>query len=231
MIKIIRIIILIFIIFTTLNAYVMKEVRINDLNFKIYTHCSQVLHDYNQTKCYSYKNHAPRFNMYYIDSNVLKTYKKRLTFRQDNRIPYVYQNHKKCYIKSKKDRGHLDPDANEDYNLKILKTTYLMSNVVPESPYQNRVLIGYLEKLERKFAIEYNGIIVITGAHFSNKHLKNNNECANIPLFIYKIFLKRKNNKFKIFKLYIIYDDKIYLIKSKRKIKIFLNLENLVFKH
>ena len=180
----------------------ISKVSIDNSSLIIFAKCDKVIHDPYQVKCYSYKNKAPLFNMYYLDSNVTKTYKKRLSFKEDKRIPDEYQNSLKCYKKSGLDRGHLAPDAAFDYNLTILKTTYLTSNITPEYPRVNRYFIAKIEKLVRNIAAK-NNIIVITGAKYSKNYLKNNKNCPNIPEYIYKlIYIKYKNN-YKFIKGYV----------------------------
>jgi len=172
--------------------------------------------------------------MYYLDSRVNKFYKKRLNFKEDRRIPKEYRNYLKCYYKSGYDRGHLAPDAAFDFNLTILKTTYLTSNIVPEKPRTNRYIISKIEKLIRNIARK-NKIIVITGAIQSNKKLKNKNYCANIPKFIYKLIFIKDKNYYEFLKGYLINNKtgEIKFIFKKQdllelqklaRIKIFLNI-------
>ncbi len=207
--------------------------KINDINDSIVIMtniCDQVIHDPYQVKCYSYKRRSPWFNMYYLDSRVNKSIKKRLSFKEDKRIPKQYQNSLKCYHKNpqKQDRGHLLADANADFNLSILKTTYLTSNIVPEYYKTNRYAIAKAEKLVRNIASKYK-VIVITGVLGSQGRLKDNNNCAVIPQIIYKIVFIKENKKWNFLKIYYFENGKnnihvtfkkIDLIKFKKATKI-----------
>ena len=176
--------------------------------------CSQVLKDKYQLKCYSYKLHEPKFNFYYLNNFVNKiNYRKRYTFEDDKRISFEYQNYVKCYKGSHIDRGHLDSDANMDFNKTILKTTYLTSNIVPEYPYTNRRTIAHYERIEREYAMK-SPEFMITGILTSNidvsKRLHNNPNCAVIPKTIFKLYITSNNINGK----YIFIIQKLVLIKN-----------------
>jgi len=179
-------------------------IKLENYPIVIYAHCDQVIKDPVQIKCYSYFNHETLFNMYFLDSNVSKSIKKRLNFREDRRIPKRYQNFLKCYHRNpqKQDRGHLMPDASADYNKIVLRTTYLTSNIVPEYYRTNRYSISKGERQVRDIALHYN-TIVITGIIGSQGRLKNNNNCAIIPNKIYKIIFIKKNNKWIFLKAFV----------------------------
>ena len=147
--------------------------------------------------------------LYFIDKNVTKRIKKRLSFKEDKNIPKKFQNNLDCYVKSSFDRGHLAPDADFDYNLSILETTYLTSNIIPETPYLNRVLIAKAERIERKYATNLNGIYVLTGMIPLKQKLKNNKNCANIPFIIYKIFISKHG---KVLRIYLFKDKNMDII-------------------
>ena len=129
--------------------------------------------------------------------------KERPSFYEEELIDEEYRAKSSDYRGSGYDRGHLAPDAAFDFNLTILKTTYLTSNIVPEKPRTNRYIISKIEKLIRNIARK-NKIIVITGAIQSNKKLKNKNYCANIPKFIYKLIFIKDKNYYEFLKGYLI---------------------------
>ena len=188
-------------------AFAKPEIlKINDINNSIEiftTICNQVIHDPYQVKCYSYDRKSPWFNMYFLDSRVNKSYKKRLSFKEDKRIPKQFQNNLKCYHKNpeRQDRGHLMPDASADFNLTILRTTYLTSNIVPEYYRTNRYAISKAENKIRKIATKFN-TIVITGVLGSQGRLKNNKNCAVIPNIVYKIVFIYKNKKWIFYEIF-----------------------------
>jgi len=127
--------------------------------------------------------------------------KKKFSFKNDKRL--ITSNYIKCYYKSHFDRGHLAPDASFDYNLTLLKTTYLSSNIVPEKPHINRVLIVKIENKFRKLIDEYGEAYILTGAHYTfndeYKFMPDNKkyDCGYYPDYIYKVIYIPKNNYLK----------------------------------
>jgi len=212
-----------------------KFLKINDIDNSLIVltiNCDQVIHDPYQVKCYSYKRKSPWFNMYYLDSRVNKSIKKRLSFKEDKRIPEEYQNFLKCYYKNpqKQDRGHLLADATADFNLTVLKTTYLTSNIVPEYYKTNRYAIAKVEKMIRSIANNHK-LIVITGVLGNQGRLKNDKNCAVIPEIIYKIVFIKENKKWAFLKIYYfkngenkinVTSKKSDLIKFEKKAKILI---------
>ena len=177
------------------NILQLNNIMIKDVFFN----CDKILKYPNQIRCYNFTFKEPVAALYYINKNVTKSIKKRLNFKEDKNIPKSFQNKLSCYVKSGFDRGHLASDADFDYNLTILKTTYFTSNIVPETPYLNRRLIAEAEKTERKFAVKLNGVYVLTGIIPSLQKLKKNKECANIPYLIYKIIISKQGKVIRIY--------------------------------
>jgi len=178
-----------------------KQVKMQLNNVVVLSNCDQVIKDEYQRKCINFKAKKPNFNFYYITSTIVKgSIKKRLSFKDDKRLKVP--NYIKCYYKSHFDRGHLAPDATFDYNISLLRTTYLSSNIVPERPYVNRYLISKIEKEFRKLIIKYGEAYIITGAHYkyqNNYKFNPNNKyhlnCGYYPDYIYKIIYIPKINK------------------------------------
>jgi len=194
-------------------------------DFKIVTYCNKILHYPYQYRCYDYKLREPRVVLYYINQNVNKlNYKKRLSFKEDNNIPYSFQNKLVCYKKSGYDRGHMASDADFDYNLTILKTTYLTSNIVPMFPKLNRYSLLKYEKYERKLAENHDVVVLMGISGNSYKRLKNRYDCAIIPKYIFKIFFIKENNYY-TFDYGVILDQKGIVIKkitTYPELKVFL---------
>jgi len=183
----------------------IQKVYIEEIDdFFIYAECSQVLHDPYQAKCYDYGKKTPKFNMYYLNKEIVwsKNIKKRPSFKNDPRIPKEYQNNIGCYKYTGTDKGHLLADANFDFNWDILKTAYLMSNIAPEYAYVNRYVVSKMERVERNLAKE-EPIIVISGIVGDRGHLQGREECPIIPQKIYKRIYK-KDSKTGKWKLYLI---------------------------
>lgn len=72
------------------------------------------------------------------------------------------------YKKSGYDRGHLAPAADMRWSDQAMSESFLMSNISPQKPSFNRGIWKKLESTVRKWAIENDSIIVITGPIFIN---------------------------------------------------------------
>ena len=64
-----------------------------------------------------------------------------------------YRSHSRDYTHSGYDRGHLANDASFDYDMKIVRKTYTMANIIPQAPMVNRKTWIKAEKLERSVAV------------------------------------------------------------------------------
>jgi len=217
--------------FAKLNAYPLNNQKLTKLtlnNVTIKSYCDQVIKDQYQRKCYLFKARKPRFNFYFLKREITNaSIKKRFSFKNDKRLKVP--NYIKCYYKSGFDRGHLAPDADFDYNLKLIKTTYLSSNIVPEKPYTNRRLISKIERRFRKLINKYNEAYIITGAHYRyqkeflfNPKNKYHLNCGYYPDYIFKIILIPK---YDIVEAYKITNIKPYKIKKLNSIQT-INLLN-----
>jgi len=130
--------------------------------------CDIVLSNNLSEICYSYKHKSAIRSDYVIyaatvdDQNI----KKRPGFRLDKRVHREYATSTRNYTNSGFDRGHIMPDTSTDYNLLVLKESYLMSNIVPQTRKTNRKKIYAIEKLERKRAREAGVLLVRNYMYF-----------------------------------------------------------------
>jgi len=213
----------------TIKGYKIDK-RMNHLN--ILASCDKILYYPEQARCYNYTAKGSLFNVYLIDKKVNDiNLRKRMRFQPDPNIALDKQASLKCYKKSGKDLGHLYPDADADYDKEVLKTTYYLSNIVPQTPYVNRRLMASLEKLERGLA-QYKPTVVITGAHYyKNKYLKNDPNCIKLPEYYYKIFIA-KNVGGKYFPILLFKisssNSKVTEITNQKDIFNFLRKENII---
>ncbi|NCB37681.1 MAG: DNA/RNA non-specific endonuclease [Erysipelotrichia bacterium] len=100
------------------------------------------------------------------------------------------------YSKSGYDRGHMAPNSAiaTRYGRDAQLETFLMSNIVPQSPELNRKVWQRLEKLEDEYASRYDTIWVITGPVF-DEHIQQIDKHVEIPDAFYKIiFDEEKGN-------------------------------------
>ena len=87
------------------------------------------------------------------------------------------------------DRGHLAPAADMQWSTKVMRESFLMSNMSPQKPEFNRGIWKQAESYARNMAIEEKSVFIITGPIFyptvpTNRIGKNN---VAVPHAFYKI--------------------------------------------
>jgi len=151
--------------------------------------------------CYSYKNKGALAVWYDLDSNLIniKNIKKRPSFYNEKNLKLEYRAKSKDYIKSGFDRGHLANDASFDYDIKILKKTYSMANIIPQYPKINRYTWIKAERYERTITTKLKKITVLNIVNYANnsKKIKNN---ISVPTSFVKVLFNNKENFSKCFK-------------------------------
>ncbi len=94
------------------------------------------------------------------------------------------------YIKSGYDRGHLCPAADMKLNAISMTESFYMSNMSPQVPSFNRGIWSKLEDKVRDWALEKNGLYVVTGP-LLNKSCGTVNQKITVPCAYYKIVFKQ----------------------------------------
>jgi len=94
------------------------------------------------------------------------------------------------YIKSGYDRGHLCPAADMKLNTTSMKESFYMSNMSPQVPSFNRGIWSKLEDKIRDWALEKNGLYVVTGP-LLNKNCGTVNQKITVPCAYYKMVFKQ----------------------------------------
>jgi endonuclease G len=127
---------------------------------------------------YSTKFKSPVAAYTLIDGSKIdkKNIKKRPSFKIDKRIKRLFRTKTSEYTNSGYDRGHFGAsDASFDYSKESLDSTYLMSNVVPQTKETNRKAILSIENRIRSLARKYKSVGVTTLAFINSnsKELKN----------------------------------------------------------
>jgi endonuclease G len=94
------------------------------------------------------------------------------------------------YSGSGYDRGHLCPAADMKLNFTSMSETFYMSNMSPQEPSFNRGIWETLESRVRTWAIEKNGVYVVTGPILKNICGYIKNGTIAVPCSYYKIVFK-----------------------------------------
>ena len=94
------------------------------------------------------------------------------------------------YSGSGYDRGHLCPAGDMKLNLNSMSESFYMSNMSPQEPSFNRGIWETLESRVRIWAIEKNGVYVVTGPILKNICGSIKNGTISVPCSYYKIVFK-----------------------------------------
>ena len=107
-------------------------------------------------------------------------------FREDKNIPSTFQkSDSDDYKGSGYDRGHLCPSEDRTAKFYLNQETFLMSNMIPQTPEVNRGPWKFLEEYCRKLAKKGYFLSIYTGGIGSKDRLSGNN--VPIPTYCWKV--------------------------------------------
>ncbi|WP_267523586.1 DNA/RNA non-specific endonuclease [Campylobacter sp. MG1] len=179
---------------TSLNANnLYDKYKPSNEFLQFFKNCNQVLDNYYYLNCYNYKLKSSIALAYKLDEKYLKTHiKKRPKFESDYRIPKRYRTNWSDYLHSGYDRGHILSNQSMNATTNAQRSTFLMSNVVPQLPEINRKLMLKLERYERLLANNLKSIEILSLIFFDGKkYIKNG---IAVPNEFFRMF---KGNNFK----------------------------------
>jgi endonuclease G len=115
-----------------------------------------------------------------------KVAERKNKFTPDPLLPYS-TNLDKDYKNSGFDKGHLVPAADMAFSETTMNESFYFSNTTPQYPSFNRGIWKKLEDKVRKWAVEKNQIIIITGAIICDSLKSFGEHKISIPYYFYKI--------------------------------------------
>jgi endonuclease G len=150
--------------------------------------CDQMIDKQVIDICYNYKAKGANYVKYtlYADKVNAVNIKKRPRFYTEKTLPAQYRvkysdythiigtkdcNYHKneaCMKKMSYDRGHLAPDADFDYDKKVLRKVYTMANIIPQVSIVNQKTWTKVERYERLLATKLGKINVVTGVFYGD---------------------------------------------------------------
>lgn len=112
-------------------------------------------------------------------------------FRPDNTLPEGWERIKpSAYNGSGYDRGHITPSADRTRTIEDNAATFLMTNMMPQTPDNNRNTWGNLEDYSRELVSQGKELYIIAGTYGSKGKLKN---LVTIPQSTWKIVVVLDN--------------------------------------
>ncbi|MGJ0608023.1 DNA/RNA non-specific endonuclease [Cylindrospermopsis raciborskii] len=108
-------------------------------------------------------------------------------FRPDPTLPKQWKRIKPSIYKgSGYDRGHLVPSGDRTPNIEDNSSTFLMTNIIPQTPDNNRNTWGNLEDYSRDLVEQGKTLYIIAGTWGSQGKINN---LVNIPKYTWKIIV------------------------------------------
>ena len=114
-------------------------------------------------------------------------------FREDPEVPVQFRATLKDYTGSGYDRGHMAPAADFYYSTQAMSESFLLTNMMPQIPGNNRGIWKYTEEYTRSWAEAFGEIYVITGTIYDQNPKAIGNKVL-VPSFLYKIVIVPSNN-------------------------------------
>lgn len=174
--------------------------------------CDKILsNDGYFTTCYDYNLKGALYGYLKLyGSNVhSKNIEKRDNFYQDLNIPKEFRTLSGDYTNSGFHRGHsIANDASFDYSEESKKSTYVMSNIVPQYPKTNTKSYLSVENYERFVSVKLGEVEVLTINFYNNNPKKIGKSGVSVPDGFAKILW---NNNYEFQRcFYIPNDDVVY---------------------
>jgi endonuclease G len=114
-----------------------------------------------------------------------KTIDRVDNFREDHRLQHIDRSEVQDFVGSGYDRGHLAP-AGDMPDPKAKDESFLLSNIVPQNPDNNRGLWRTIETMTRNLAIQDGELYVVSGSLFIGENLKAIGRNVFVPSLLFK---------------------------------------------
>jgi len=143
---------------------------------------------------YNYATKVPFYVVEHITTaHLVKNAARKDDFREDPEVPVQHRATLSDYTGMGFDRGHVAPAADMTFDAKAMSESFLLTNMMPQVPGNNRGIWKYLEENVRYWTQVKGEVYVITGALFEGQP-KMMNKVA-IPSHVYKIIIDPKTGK------------------------------------
>lgn len=108
------------------------------------------------------------------------------SFHPDYRLPAIERSELKDYARTGYDRGHLVSPSADAFSTESQDETFLLSNMIPQDPDNNRHLHEGIEAAIRKETKKRGDLFVVTGTLYSGDNLQVLKNRVIVPTGIYK---------------------------------------------
>lgn len=127
---------------------------------------------------------------WHLDASWLGNTERQDTFRADAALPKgFYQVTPDDYRSSGYDRGHLLPSADRTASRKDNSATFLMTNIVPQAPDNNRGTWRELEEYERDLVYQYDRELYILAGAYGTQGTVGRRAKITVPSRLWKVIV------------------------------------------
>ena len=134
---------------------------------------------------YNRSNGTPNWVSWQLNKSWFGDAPRQDNFRPDNTLPEGWERIKPtAYNASGYDRGHIAPSADRTRSIEDNAATFFMTNMMPQTPDNNRNTWGNLEDYSRELVSQGKELYIIAGPYGSKGKLKN---LVTIPQSTWKI--------------------------------------------
>lgn len=144
---------------------------------------------------YSFAMKDPLYSAEHLTAAAVSGHEPRKPFIEDQSIPAESRAFIKDYVHSGYDKGHMSPAGDFHDDTIEMQESFLLSNMVPQAPANNRVVWRMIENFVRKEAVARGDVYIITGPIFTSPIQTIGADKVSVPSFTYKIVIDVKNNE------------------------------------
>lgn len=184
-------ILLTFVLTIILNANEYTRYNPSEIAQKFFNSCDIILDKFYYQNCYDYNKKSSLAVAYKLEKDILESghIKKRPRFESDYKLPKKYRTEWKDYLHSGYDRGHILSNQSMNATTDAQRSTFLMSNITPQTPELNRNVWLKAEKRERQIALKMGWAEVINLVEFDENNKKYIKNGIRVPSSYVKIIL------------------------------------------
>jgi endonuclease G, mitochondrial len=138
---------------------------------------------------YNRDNGGPNWVSWHLDSSWLGTAPRQDDFRGDSTLPAGwYKVVSTSYSGSGYDRGHMCPSADRTSTIADNSATFLMTNMLPQAPDNNRITWEHLEDYSRDLVNDDGDELYIIAGGYGNAGTINSGHVV-VPTYTWKVIL------------------------------------------
>ena len=137
---------------------------------------------------YNCETGTPNWVSWQLNNSWLGSVERSDDFRPDSDIPQdCYAVRPNDYRRTGYDRGHMTPSGDRTRRVKDNSATFVMTNIIPQSPANNREVWRELEEYSRKLVKEGKELYIVAGGEGIEKQIADGK--VTVPKYTWKVIL------------------------------------------